>query len=499
MLKIPHPYYLCSAEQSRSMDEKTISEFGIDGFTLMEIAGTRAADFIQSEIPPASHGLFFCGKGNNAGDALVIARLLSQQDYKVTICFLSGTDDLSKDTQKNLELINKLEDDIDLLNWEDFKPKDYDFVVDGMLGTGLNSAVRAPYSDAVEWINNQDKPVFALDIPTGLHADSGQVLGTAVQADYTLTFGALKTGFYLNEGYDTAGEIILCELSFPNKFKTPDAHLISRDWVDQNSPSQKKNKHKYDGGVLYIIAGSEGLTGAAILSAKSAWSTGLGAVVLITPKGLLEVYEKQMIQIIKKPVGDRDDKFFNESHLDEVLNIIKEKPGNVLIGPGLGRNDETIQFVHEFLQTFIGDVLVDADGLFALSQVEEWAKPEASNWILTPHPGELKSLFKEEVSDDFNRLKLVKENSLQKKITFLSKGMPSIIGTQSGDVYLTGYETRIFSRAGFGDVLAGKIGAYWLKYSSSELACLHGLLDGFEKSQKYYSANSDTLAPVDII
>ncbi|MEX0845837.1 MAG: NAD(P)H-hydrate epimerase, partial [Balneolaceae bacterium] len=308
------------------MDEKTISEFGIEGFTLMEIAGTRAADFIMTDIAPGSHGVFFCGKGNNAGDALVIARLLSQQGFSITLCFLSGTGNLSPDTQKNLDLLNKLGAEIEIHNWENFTPKNYNFVVDGMLGTGLNSDVRAPYSDAIEWINNQKAPVFALDIPTGLHADSGRILGTAVQADFTLSFGALKTGFYLNHGYDCTGEVILCELSFPNKYKKPTACLIHRKWVDAISTSPQKTKHKYDGGVLYIIAGSEGLTGAGILAAKSAWSAGLGAVILITPKGLLEIYEKQLVQIIKKTVGDKDDQFFKESHLDQVLEILREKP-----------------------------------------------------------------------------------------------------------------------------------------------------------------------------
>ena len=499
MIRVPHPYYLCSAEQCRSMDEKTISEFGIDGFTLMEIAGTRATDFIQSEVEPGSHGIFFCGKGNNAGDALVIARLLSQQDYKISICLLSGRSELSPDTRKNLELIQKLDEEFEILDWDDFTPTNYDFVVDGMLGTGLNSDVRSPYSDAIEWINKQESPVFALDIPTGLHADSGQILGIAVEADFTLSFGALKAGFYLNQGFETAGEVILCELSFPNKYKEPTASLISRDWVDHNSPSRNIPEHKYDGGVLYIIAGSEGLTGAGILAAKSAWSAGLGAVVLITPKGLLEVYEKQLIQIIKKPVGDRDDMYFKKKHLDQVTEIIQEKPGKVLIGPGLGRLEETIQFTQSLIQKLQGDVLIDADGLFALSQLDSWEKPDSSNWILTPHPGELKSLFKKDVSDDFERLKLIKEKAGQTNITILSKGMPSIIGTQSGDSYLTGYETRIFSRAGFGDVLAGKIGAYWLTYSSPELACCHGLLDGFEKSQQFHSKNSGSLAPIDII
>lgn len=499
MLKIPYPYYLCSAEQSRFMDEKTISEFGIDGFTLMEIAGTRAADFILSEMPRNSHGVFFCGKGNNGGDALVIARLLSQQNFNITLCFLSGTGDLSPDADKNFQLLHKLDANIEILNWEDFTPKEYDFIVDGMLGTGLNAEVRAPYSDAIEYINKQKTPVFSLDVPSGLNADSGEIMGMAVQADFTLSFGALKTGFYLNEGFDTAGEVILCELSFPNKYKNPSAYLIDQDWVEANSPSQKKKKHKYDGGVLYIIAGSEGLTGAAVLAAKSAWSTGLGAVVLITPKGLLEVYEKQLVQIIKKPIGTLDNVYFKESHLDDVLEVLKEKSGKLLLGPGIGRQKETIQFTQKLLATFEGDSLIDADALFALSKWKNWDIPDSSNWILTPHPGELKGLLNKEVSNDHDRLQSVTKLARQKELTILSKGMPSIVGTETGTAYLTGYDTRIFSRAGFGDVLAGKVGAFWLTYSSAELACFHALLNGYKKSKQYFATNSGSLEPMDII
>lgn len=499
MLNIPHPYYLCSAEQSRFMDEKTISEFGIDGFTLMEIAGTRAADFIQSNVSTGSHGIFFCGKGNNAGDALVVARLLSQQDFDITLCFLSGTDSLSPDTQKNLDLLNKLDNEIEIISWDNFTPKAWDFIVDGMLGTGLNSEVRTPYSKAIEWINKQEVPIFSLDIPTGLHADSGRILGIAVQADFTLSFGALKSGFYLNGGFDCTGEVILCELSFPNKYKQPTAHLIDRSWVDANSPSLKKTKHKYDGGVLYIIAGSEGLTGAGILAAKSAWSAGLGAVVLITPKGLLEIYEKQLVQIIKKPVGKQDDVFFNESHVGEVQDILNEKPGKLLIGPGLGRQQETIRFTQKILSKFEGAAVIDADGLFALSQWKKWEKPATAEWILTPHPGELKTLLKEDVSDDFERLQQVRHYTKNKEITILSKGMPSIVGTEKGDTYITGYDTRVFARAGFGDVLAGKTGAYWLVYNSAAMACFHALLDGYEKSLNNFELNSGLLEPLDII
>ncbi|HBQ58091.1 MAG TPA: NAD(P)H-hydrate epimerase [Balneolaceae bacterium] len=481
------------------MDEKTINEFGVDGFTLMEIAGTRAADFILSEIPSGSHGIFFCGKGNNGGDALVIARLLSQQDYNITVCFLSGTGELSTDADKSHRLLQKLDTEIEILDWDDFTPKEYDFVVDGMLGTGLNSSVRAPYSDAIEWINNQRSPVFSLDVPTGLNADSGQIMGTAVQADFTLSFGALKIGFYLNEGFDITGDVILCELSFPNKYKNPTAYLIDKSWFEANSFSPQKRDHKYAEGVLYIIAGSEGLTGAGILTAKSAWSAGLGAVVLITPKGLLNIYEKQLEQIIKKPVGDRDDMVFKESHLEEVMEILNEKPGKLLIGPGLGRHSETITFTQKFLKQFGGDAVIDADAIFALSELDHWEKPESATWILTPHPGELKTLVKTDLNDGLARLQATKKLSTEKDLTLLSKGMPSMVGTESGDAYLTEVDTRVFSRAGFGDVLAGKTAAFWLKFSSAEIACCHALLNGHTRSIQYYSSNSGSLEPNDII
>ncbi|MDZ7808555.1 MAG: NAD(P)H-hydrate epimerase [Gracilimonas sp.] len=499
MTKIPYPYYLCSAEQSRFMDQKTISEFGIDGFTLMEIAGTRAADIIMSEVPGGSHGIFFCGKGNNGGDALVIARLLSQQEYKITVCFLSGTDDLSPDADKNFQLLQKLDTDIEIIQWDDFNPMAFDFVVDGMLGTGLDSEVRVPYSDAIEWVNGQDSPVFVLDVPTGLNADTGQIMGAAVQADYTLTFGALKTGFYLNDGFDTTGEVILCELSFPNKYKKASAYLIDKHWVESDGPTQQIRDHKYDGGVLYIIAGSEGLTGAGILSARSAWSAGLGAVVLITPKGLLEIYEKQLEQIIKKPVGDQEDILFKESHLKKVQEILNEKPGKLLIGPGLGRNSETIRFTQKLLADYQGDAIIDADALFALSELNELTKPKSAKWILTPHPGELKTLANKDVKSDHERLNSVKSLSAEYNITILSKGMPGIVGTENGKAYITGYDTRVFTRAGFGDVLAGKVSANWLISQSPEIACFKALLDGKDKANNYYSSHSGVLEPIDII
>ncbi|MFY0696991.1 MAG: NAD(P)H-hydrate epimerase [Balneola sp.] len=496
----PYPYHLCSAEQCRRMDERTINEFGIDGFTLMEIAGTKAADFIISEIDYRSQGLFICGKGNNAGDALVVARILSEKDHPVTICFVGGTDSLSKDTSKNFELLKKLKGNITFVEWDSyFDFREYDFVVDGIFGTGLNSEVRAPYDEVINGVNQSDKTVFSLDLPSGLHADTGRKMGNAVLADFTITFGALKTGFYLNEGFEHSGEIVLCELPFPNHFKEKSAFLIHEDWFTESNDHPKQREHKYDGGVLYIIAGSEGLSGAAVLAAQSAWGTGVGAVVLITPKGLLNIYEKNLTQIIKKPVGTDTDTCFSTSHFEQVQSILNEKPGSLLIGPGLGRDPETINFVQKILSYFNGNVVIDADALFALSESDGWKKPDNANWILTPHPGELKKLLESDIQDGFDRLIQVSKTAKEKNVTIFSKGFPCILGTTSGDAYLTGYDTRIFSRAGFGDILAGKVSGFLLALKVSDSACIKALIDGKQKAGIHFNNLNSELEPIHLI
>lgn len=500
-MNIPYPYQLTSAEQNRRMDERTIKEFGIDGFTLMEIAGTRAADFILNETAPRTHGLFLCGKGNNAGDALVIARLLSQQEYTCSVLFVLGNDSFSEDTQKNLDLLKKLSGNIHFsTDFDSLDFRDFDFIVDGIFGTGLNSEVREPAAAVITKINEKELPVFALDLPSGLEADTGRILGTAIKADFTLTFGAVKAGFYLNDGFDITGDVIFCDLPFPNMYREKAAYLISSEWTDPMKNDRKHRKHKYAEGMLYIVAGSEGLTGAAMLAAKSAWAEDVGAVTLITPKGLLSIYEKNLIQIIKKPVGTDQDRMFRSGHVSEVLDLLGEKKGKLIIGPGLGRNDETVQFTQKVLENFSGDVIIDADALFALSVTEEVQAPENARWIITPHPGELSALLPSgDISDDFDRMLQVTEYSKSRAVTVISKGLPTMVASATGEAYLTSYDTRIFSRAGFGDVLAGKLGACWLNENNPELAAVFALLNGKDKADHYILSGNESPEPLDII
>lgn len=501
-LSAPYDYYLLDAELSQEVDRRTIDEMGIDGFTLMEIAGSSAAKKLLPELSESTHGIYLCGKGNNGGDALVIARYLIQHDIRATVVFLSGTEDLSPDAEKNLKLLQKF-DNKNLVSifesWDSLPPSlDYDFIVDGMLGTGLSSDVRGDYRHAINWTNEQPESVYAIDIPTGLHADSGLIMGCAVEADRTFAFGGQKKGFYLNDGPKLTGSIEYCELPFPNEYKEScQTFLLDENWITIDTP--QPGHHKYDSGVLYIIAGSEGLTGAAMMAAQSAWAEGLGAVILICPRGILSTYEQSLPSIIKKPVGSRDDFFFTGQHVQEVLNIIEEKEGTALLGPGLGREDQTVAFVELFLSQNETDTVIDADGLWALSQLSSWEKPDGCSWILTPHPGELNRLTKNSFSDDHERLETTRQYAANKDITLLSKGMPCIVGTPAGHCYLTNYNTRYFARAGSGDVLAGKVSAFLTLDNTPEKSCAMGLLHGKQKLDQYLQKHQDLPEPKDFI
>lgn len=500
-LDAPYSHYLFDAELSQTIDRRTIKEMEIDGFTLMEIAGSSAANILL-EDKQLSHGVFLCGKGNNAGDALVVARYLLQYNIDVTIVFLSGSDDLSPDTQKNLELLRKFSPDSGptfFEDWEQFNPpKDFDFIIDGMLGTGLTSDVRGDYTQAVEWANRQSQPVFSMDIPTGLHADSGKIMGCVIEANVTFTFGGRKLGLYLKDGPEKAGTIHYCELPFPNHFKEDcNTYLLDKSWIHIKSPTP--GQHKYNSGVLYIIAGSEGLTGAAIMAAKSAWAEGLGAVILICPRGVLSIYEQTLPSIIKKPVGNRDDLHFKDEHSSKVLEILSEKEGALLLGPGLGREQSTVHFVENILSQNNKPTVIDADGLWCLAQLDDLPKADQSEWILTPHPGELNRLIQNSELQKASRLQTVRKYAQTLGVTVLAKGMPGIIGTPAGKCYLTNYNTNYFSRAGSGDVLAGKVSAHLTFGRPPATSSAHGLLKGKQKLEHYLKQHQDLPEPSDFI
>lgn len=425
----------------------------------MEIAGLKASEIIRHHVKEKSSGLYVCGKGNNAGDAFVIARYCSElSGHPITVLLAAGDEDLSPDAEKYLNLLKKLADQNESINIvkqnEQQLFESADYIVDGMIGTGLSSDIREPFLTCIKMANSSSTITFSLDIPTGLHCDSGLILGECIQADHTITFGTNKIGFYLNMGTSVTGEVHLADLPFPEHLRQNSATLINDELAAELSQSAQKAEHKYQKGIVHVVAGSAGMTGAAIMSAKSAWKAGAGAVILYTPGGLLSIYEQTLPEIIKVPVGTKNSLYYETDHAKQILNKIKEKPGTVLLGPGLGKTDETKALVRQLLDNLEQPVILDADGL---SDWRHLKKRDKSNWIITPHIGELKNSMGINFQNDAERLQEIRKIADKHNTTVVSKGYPTLVASASYGNFITGYDTRIFAKAGFGDVLAGTI------------------------------------------
>lgn len=495
---------LYTADQTRRLDDRTVREFGIDGFTLMEMAAAGAANKISELHGEGSAGLYLCGKGNNAGDALAVARYLANQSHhKIYLLLLLGDDSLSADAEKNLRLLIKCKEggaDIVRLNADeiDTLPGEIHYIVDGLFGTGLKGELRSPASDWVEKANHIQVPVYAMDLPTGLNADSGEIHGTAIRATATFTFGTQKIGFYLNQADLYTGRVEKIQLPFPNYlYEEETARLISGEYTQTAPLLQRDAKHKYDGGVVHIVAGAEGLTGAAILTARSAWKQGAGAVFLYAPSSLLSVYDPTLPTIIKIPVGDESDRFFTESHCEKILENIKKKPGTLLIGPGIGKHEETGKLVKSLLSEHEGYSVIDADALSFFDHFSSVEKPKRERWILTPHIGEATSYLGGDFSNDMERLDWARSFADKVHSTLMLKGDPLFVTRPDRPPAITGYKTDMFNRAGFGDVLAGSIATRLSITHDPESAVTSALMHGYHTFKK--SASNQPFSPEDLL
>ncbi len=509
---------LATAAQNRHADRQTIESFGIPGETLMEIAGGRATDLIMAELPRPATVLFVCGKGNNAGDALVIARLMLSAGYNVEIFPVLGSDGFSPDAQLNFDRLMRLARELNtgVAIWRRWQPASaIDLIVDGIFGTGLERQITAPVSEIVGEINRSGKPVCALDIPSGIHSDSGEVLGCAVRAVKTIQFGIRKLGCYLGNGPVHCGKRQLVNLPFPVtymkdirirlmditlqpfQFLTPPRVMES----DANRALSHIKRHKYSNGVVNVVGGSAGLTGAPLYAARAAWSLGMGAVSLLYPAAWSTSMETLAPELIKKPIGDSDSQFFTEEHCDIVLDFLAEKEGVTVIGPGIGRHENTLAFVRKIVEESKGPLIIDADALRSIPGYERiiFEKERPEQIILTPHPGELAVLTGKKSETDHERLQVTAELFDKLGCLILSKGNPVIVhAPDEPQTLVTPYDTGLFSRAGFGDTLAGHIAAFLSRTGDPSASCEHALIYGFNKINEIKSAGKRFPEPSDL-
>lgn len=439
--------FVCTAEQTQAIDRLTQTTDGLTGAHLMEAAGVASALLIRQHAPHGTPVLVLVGPGNNGGDGLVVARILSRSGYPVTVHRL-GMD----------------------VVWPNSG-----LLVDALFGVGLSRELDAATCDLVRRVNESGLEVWSLDVPSGLDATDGLERGAVVRAHHTVAMGCYKSGYFSGVGPDVCGKLHLVPLGFPpDALRSTGVEVFFAD--DAPTPVVRNGAHKYENGVAHVIGGSSGMSGALVMAADAAWRSGCGAVIAHMPRALVARVDASLVQPVKAGYGEPTDDHFTSAHADEVLARISAKPGVVLIGPGLGSDSGTKEFVRAICAALTGPMVIDADALSAIGGLR------LDQAILTPHVGELAALTGREVRRWTDRLDAARRLASDTGAVVVSKGQPTAVITPDGHARITGYSTRPFARMGFGDVLAGKIAAFRSFRLNPADAARNALLAGFADS-----------------
>ncbi len=465
-----------TADAMREADRYTIEEYGLPSFTLMESAGRGCAEHIQNAYGPLDGEavVVLCGKGNNGGDGLVVARRLLTAGARVHVVLTSAPDELSGDAAQNLSLLRQLGedetaprltterlDDLDALT-ETVAPLAPRLYVDALLGTGLTSDVREPIRSLVEWVNERDAPTVALDIPTGLHSDTGTVLGVAVRADRTVTMAAPKVGLRIGEGPTRAGPVEVVDIGIPPFVldRAAEQPGCVRQTTDEAVrawwPERAPDAHKYSVGTALVVGGAPRFTGAPVMAAKAAGRSGAGYVRCACPETIQPTLAGALTTVPTLPLPTEGGGALAPAAALDALAESLDTADALLVGPGLGRAPQTEQFVRRLVQEADTPLVVDADGLNALAgPLDELAAHVDGPWILTPHAGEFRRLVGEEV-DLTDRVHVAQTYAERWGAVCLLKGAPSIVAGPDGRAFVGSITTPAFATAGTGDVLAGQ-------------------------------------------
>lgn len=482
---------IVTGTQMQALDRRTITEGKVPGVVLMERAGTGIVAFLKARYHPLRGKSFtvVCGKGNNGGDGLVVARLLRRLRAKVTVLLMAPATEFSPDAavmyRRWLRVGGKSHTKL-FRSPEQAEPilTSSDVIVDGLLGTGLSSDLTGGYRDAVQLINRSGRPVIAVDIPSGIHADNGTLLGHAIQAVATVTFGLPKQGLYLNAGIDHAGSIHLVDIGIPSNYVDAldsRTFLITKEMVAKSLPLRRASAHKGTFGHAGIIAGSVGKTGAAALAARAALRVGAGLVTVATPSSVNDVLESKLLEAMTLPLPETKARTLNRSGLDRLLTFMHSRTA-IAVGPGLSTHPETVELVQSLMKHIDRPAVLDADALNALagraSLLTECKIPP----IITPHPGEMARLEVGSTSQSVNidRTGTARRFSRERGVIVVLKGARTVIARPDGLLAVCPTGNPGMATAGTGDVLTGMVAGLLAQgIPAWEAACAATYLHGF--------------------
>lgn len=489
---------LVTGKTMQAIDQTTISRFGIPGTRLMEAAGKSVFRYIQETFSDCKFRsvVLVAGKGNNGGDGYVIARHLLEHGWKPQVFLLAGKDEITGDAAHNLSLLPP-----SILREcptsDDFarhvaEMGDADLLVDALFGTGLTSEVTGRYAEAIDWMNRSGVPVLSVDIPSGIDSASGHVLGKAVHAETTITFGLAKVGHCTGDGPDHVGRVIVEDIGFPAELlaAAEGVEYITAEEAGRICLPRARTSHKGSNGHVLAIAGSTGKTGAAALVANSAVRAGAGLVTTAIPAGLNAIMEVKTTEAMTVPVGPSGSGAFSESDAEQLLKAAAGK-SVVALGPGIGWTPETEALLTILLPRLALPLLLDADGLNCLGKKPSLLRALSSPAvILTPHPGEMARLAACSVAEvETDRCQTAGHFAREYGVYLLLKGAGTVIAAPDGRIAVNGSGNAGMATGGMGDLLTGVIAALIAQGYEPFAACclgayIHGLAGDLVAEEK---------------
>ncbi|MBW2039239.1 MAG: NAD(P)H-hydrate dehydratase [Deltaproteobacteria bacterium] len=448
--------------EMRGLDRTAIEKYGIKEELLMENAGQAAYFVILKEFGIKDKKFVaFCGIGNNGGDGFVIARKIHSNGGDVKVFILGDETKFKGSAKMNLDIVSRLPIEVQRIeDIESIKSDTYhcDAIVDAIFGTGLIRDVGGLYRDVIQLINESRKTVFSVDIPSGVHGDTGKIMGTAVKADYTITFGLTKIGNMLFPGYDLCGKIYVSHISFPPSLYNNDALKIEINHPVK-LPSKDKNAHKGDFGEVLFIAGASSYFGAPYFAALSFLKAGGGYSRLACPKSMTPFIANKGSEIVFIPQRETSSGSISLGNKGVLLEL-SEKMDMVVLGPGLSMEEETQQLARELAKEIKRPLLIDGDGITALCKDLEIIKERKAETILTPHLGEMSRITKLGVGEiDVNKIDILQRTAKELNAIIVLKGAHSLIGYPDEKVFINMSGNPGMASAGSGDVLTGTIAA----------------------------------------
>lgn len=488
------------AEEMKRIDQKASLEYGIPSIVLMENAGIRTVEVIMEMLEEIEDKkiVVVAGKGNNGGDGLVIARQLINGGARVVVFVMGETGQFTPDTRINYEILQKMKAEVyPLCSNEDIDKfvnslLDADLIVDSIYGIGFKGKLGEFELEVVNIINKRGVPVIAVDIPSGVEADTGKVHNTAVKAYHTVTFAAPKLGHFLEPGQDFVGNLTVADISIPrfllaqNDLKN---NIITEDMIKPYIFKRKPESHKGTYGHVLVIGGSIGMAGAVSMASYAALRCGAGLVTAAVPESLLSMVAGFRPEIMTVPLAETGKAAIALEALPAVENLL----GAVsvcAVGCGMSRYMEAKQVINFILEKSGVPLVIDADGINALAEDISILNNRQVPVVLTPHPGEMARLIKKSIKEvQSDRLQIARRFAEEWNVTLVLKGNKTIVAMPNGDAYINITGNPGMATAGSGDVLSGIIAGFIAQGLNPQTAAIagvyvHGLAGDLACSQK---------------